>query len=155
MRSSSSIKSEIPGSFSLGGIFHEFNISAQNDINYYPSRWQAQQLWQTFLNNVDPIMKILHIPTDQATIYTAINSPANTDPDVNALLFSIYFAATSSLSATNASNLLGQDKMKSLASFQKVLEQSLARANIFDSPSLKSLQATTLYIVCRTKLSSL
>jgi hypothetical protein len=149
MRSSSGIRDEESAPSDLGGIFHDFNLSMRDDRSFYPSKWKAQQLWQTFINNVDPMAKILHIPTDQITIHTAINTPGNTAPDVDALLFSIFFAATTSLSAVDAFNMLGQDKSKSLVDFKKVLEQRLAEANIFDSPSLKSLQAMTLYIVCR------
>jgi hypothetical protein len=60
----------------LGGIFQDFNQSVTDMQIYHPSRWQALQLWQTFLNNIDPIIKIIHLPTAQVTIYTAINNPA-------------------------------------------------------------------------------
>jgi hypothetical protein len=105
---------------------------------------------QTFLNNVDPIIKILHIPTAQATIYTAINNPGNAEDDLNALLFAIYFAATTSLSTADASSLLGQDRSTTLTKFKQGLEYFLAGANMFDSPSMRSLQAMTIYIVSRS-----
>lgn len=152
MRSSSvnSTRAGNPWSSDIGGIFHHFNPSATDVQGCYPGRWHALQLWRTFLNNVDPIIKILHIPTAQATIYTAINNPANADADLHALLFAIYFAAATSLSAADASNLLGQDRSTSLTKFKQGLEHSLATANIFDSPSLTSLQAITIYIVSRS-----
>jgi hypothetical protein len=131
----------------LGGIFQDFNQSVTDIQIYHPSRWQALQLWQTFLNNVDPIIKILHLPTVQATIYKAMNNPGDVEYDFSALLFSIYFAATTSLSNVDAFNLLGQERSASLTKFKQGLEHSLAGANVFDSPSMRSLQAMTLYIV--------
>jgi hypothetical protein len=131
----------------FGGIFHGFNQSITDVQSCHPSRWQALQLWQTFLNNVDPIIKILHVPTVQVTICTAINNPGDTENDFNALLFAIYFAATTSLSPADAVNLFGQDRSTTLARFKQGLEHSLAGANILDSPSLRSLQAMTIYIV--------
>jgi hypothetical protein len=50
-------------SFDIGGMFSGFNQSMTDTQSYHPSRWHAMQLWQTFVNNVDPIAKILHIPT--------------------------------------------------------------------------------------------
>ena len=105
------------------------------------------QLWQAFVTNVDPIVKILHIPTTQATVYAAINSPSNIKADLGALLFSIYFAATTSLTSAAAANLLGEDKGIALTKFKQGLEQSLAAANILDTPSILSLQAMTIYLV--------
>ncbi|KAI1623827.1 fungal-specific transcription factor domain-containing protein [Exophiala viscosa] len=130
----------------LRGIFHGFNQSMTDVQSCHPSRWQALQLWQTFLNNVDPIIKILHVPTVQVTICTAINNPGDAENDLHALLFAIYFAATTSLSTVDAVNLFGQDRGTTLARFKQGLEHSLAGANIFDSPSMRSLQAMTIYI---------
>ncbi|KAH7395986.1 C6 transcription factor [Cadophora sp. MPI-SDFR-AT-0126] len=150
MRSSSinGIRTKNSWSPDLGGIFHDFNPSMLDVQSCHPSRWHALQLWQTFLNNVDPIIKILHIPTAQVTIYSAINNPDSAEHDLNALLFAIYFAAITSLSTADASSLLGQDKGRNLIKFKQGLEHFLAAANIFDSPSLKSLQAMTIYITC-------
>ena len=152
MRSScvNSIRARKTWSSDLGGIFHGFNLSMTDVQSCYPSKWHALQLWQTFLNNVDPIIKILHIPTAQATIYTAINNPGNAEDDLNALLFAIYFAAATSLSTADASSLLGQDRSTTLTKFKQGLEYFLAGTNIFDSPSMRSLQAMTIYIVSRS-----
>lgn len=137
----------------LGGIFHDFNLSTTGLQSCFPSRWHALQLWQIFVNNVDPITKILHIPTAQATIFNAINNPGSAEANLNALLFAIYFAALTSLSPADAFNLLGQDRSKILIKFKQGLEHSLAAANLFDSPSMLSLQAMGIYIVCRSAFS--
>lgn len=136
-------------SLDIGGIFSGFNQSMKDTQRYHPSRWHAMQLWQVFINNVDPIAKILHIPTTQATVFAAINNPSNLEEDLNALLFSIYFAATTSLTPSAAANLLGQDKNTALNHYKQGLEQSLAGANILDTPSMRSLQAMTIYLVSR------
>lgn len=118
-----------------------------NIQSYHPSRWHAMQLWQAFVTNVDPIAKILHIPTTQAIVFAAISNANHVDEDLSALLFSIYFAATTSLTSTDAANLLGQPKSTALNKFKQGLEHSLAGANILDTPSMKSLQAMTIYLV--------
>ncbi|PVH74877.1 hypothetical protein DL98DRAFT_602819 [Cadophora sp. DSE1049] len=114
----------------------------------HPPRACAIRLWQAYLNNVDPVIKVFHIPTIQSLVYTSINSPSDDNADGNTLLFSIYFAATASLSDLNVLTLLGQDKNTALNNFKRGLEQSLAVSNLLDTPTLLSLQAMTLYIPC-------
>lgn len=134
-------------SVNIGGIFSGFNQSMEDTQTYHPSRWHAMLLWQAFVNNVDPIAKILHIPTTQTIMFAAINNPNNLEADLSALLFSIYFAATTSLTSSAAANLLGKDKSTALSHYKQGLEQSLAAANILDTPSMRSLQAMTIYLV--------
>jgi hypothetical protein len=115
-----------------------------------PTRWQATQLWQYFLNNVDCLVKLLHIPTVQPTVFAAINNPKESSPDMNALLFSIYFAAASSLRWTEVQTILGQDRQTVLSAYSRGLELSLHAKFFLDSPSVLSLQAMALYLVsCR------
>lgn len=134
-------------SFNVGALFSGSNQSAADTRNYHPTRFQATQLWQAFVNNVDPVIKILHIPTTQATIFAAINNPLNVDDDITALMFSIYFAGTASLSAGHAAQALGQSKNNVLSTYKQGLEQALARANILETPTIKSLQAMIIYLV--------
>jgi hypothetical protein len=61
--SGDSSRTKNSSSFDIGGIFSGFNQSMTDNQCYHPSRWHAMQLWQIFVNNVDPIAKILHIPT--------------------------------------------------------------------------------------------
>src|SRR5450756_918017 len=91
-------------SLDIGPIFSGFNQFMTERQGHHPGRFQATQLWQAFVNNVDPVAKILHIPTTQAKVFAAINNPTNIDKDLNALLFSIFFAATSSLSSDHAAH---------------------------------------------------
>lgn len=89
-----------------------------------------------FVARVDPIIKILHILMMQATVFTAINNANNVDDDLNALLFAIYFAATTCLSSSGAANLLGQPKSTALNNYKQRLEQSLCRCKHFGHTKL-------------------
>ena len=96
------------------------------------------------------MIKIFHLPTTHVIVYGAIKSVNEVDPKVNALLFSIYFAATASLSHSSLVEILGKNKITALNDFKRGLEQSLAAANFLDTPNLMTLQAITLYIVSLT-----
>ncbi|KAL4781314.1 fungal-specific transcription factor domain-containing protein [Aspergillus varians] len=114
---------------------------------FRPTKWQSTQLWQTFVNNVDPLTKILHIPTAQASVFGAISDASETIEDINALLFAIFYAATTSLEEDDVGALLGHDKRTALGVFKLCFEQSLSRVNILDNPSLLSLQALAIYLL--------
>ncbi|KAH6718329.1 fungal-specific transcription factor domain-containing protein [Leptodontidium sp. MPI-SDFR-AT-0119] len=116
--------------------------------SYHPTKSCAVQLWQAFVNNVDPMIKIFHLPTTQAIVYAAIKNTNESGADTNALLFSIYFAATASLNHKSLVNILGNDKTTALNQFKRGLEQSLATSKFLDTPNLVTLQAITLYIRC-------
>jgi hypothetical protein len=99
------------------------------------------QLWQIYLNNVDALLKVLHIPTTQSVTFAAVNNPEQVPADVSALLFSIYVAAVITLQSADTNFILGQDRQSALLVYQRGLEIFLHAASFFDSPSTTSLQA--------------
>lgn len=54
-------------------------------------------MWQVYQENVDPILKILHVPTTTKLIREVRTSLDNLTPSTEALMFSIYYAAITSL----------------------------------------------------------
>jgi hypothetical protein len=133
----------------LGLLSHQKpgHTSDERQAAFYPQQWQANRLWQVFVQNVEALSKLFHVPTIQVTVYSAIADPENAAPDVRCLLFSIYFAATTTLSPNEVLGLIQQDKQASLSQFKSGLENSLAAANILDQPSIVALQALALYLV--------
>ena len=129
------------------GLFSNPHVSASEILSLLPSRWQASQLWRAYLNNVDGLVKLLHVPSVQPTVFAAINNPQDTAPDMNALLFAIYFAAVTSLRWTEVQSILGQDRQAALNTYQRGLELSLHAKSFLDSPTILSLQAVALYLV--------
>lgn len=120
---------------------------AADAFSLFPSRGQAAHLWQIFLNNVDVLLKVLHIPTTQPAVFAAINNPKAASKDLNALLFSIYFAAVTSLRQADSHIIFGEDRQSVLKRFQRGLEVSLHSAEFLDSPTIVSLQAISIYLV--------
>ncbi|KAE8359924.1 cytochrome P450 [Aspergillus caelatus] len=126
----------------LASSRHPANSSNELDL----SRWQSAQLWQIYRNNVDPVVKILHLPTVEPLVYSTMNGEGS--DDCRALLFAIYFAAVTSLSEVDAANLLGRDRRSCLLDFQARIEKVLIDAACLDTPSMLSLQALAIYITC-------
>ncbi|RHZ55590.1 hypothetical protein CDV55_104480 [Aspergillus turcosus] len=110
-----------------------------------PSRWQATQLWQIFLGRVDPVVKVLHIPSTQPRVFAAINQPRDVTADVHALLFAIFFAATTSLLSDDP---MREEIRSDIRRYQQGVELALYRSSFLDAPTLTSLQAVAIYQTC-------
>lgn len=54
-------------------------------------------MWQMFQENVDPILKVLHVPSMTKTIRHARNNMDSLTPSTEALMFAIYYSAVASM----------------------------------------------------------
>jgi hypothetical protein len=124
------------------------HLSSSDLSNLFPTRWQATQLWQIYLVNVDPFLRVLHVPTTEPSVFAAINHPEDVPAEFNALLFAIYFAATTSLLAPDVATIVGRDRASVLNTYRRGLEISLSMASFLDAPTITSLQAMAIYMVC-------
>lgn len=124
-------------------------ISSQPAYSFHPSKYTAVQLWRIFVDNVDPLFKILHIPTSEVTVYTVINNPGIAAAEALALCYSIYYAATVALDEReDCPQLLGEGWMSALYRYKAGLEQTFAQADLLENPTVVMLQAMAIYLVC-------
>ena len=120
-------------------------LSAQFDVQeLFPSRWEGVFLWQTFLSRVEPLVKVIHVPTAQSHIFAAINRPESVRADLRALVFAICFAATTTLLSDDTQN---EVRHATLRRYQQGMELSLYQSEFLDAPTLISLQAMVIYQV--------
>lgn len=54
-------------------------------------------LWSVYQENVDPLVKLLHIPTMDIVMRDARKNPASLPQEMQALVFAIYYSAVTSL----------------------------------------------------------
>jgi hypothetical protein len=110
-------------------------------------RFNATQLWHLFVQNVDVTIKVLHIPTDEVLVFTAIHQPESVSKDVLALVSAVYFAATLTLEPDEAQHILGVDKQTALRTFKKDFQMHLAGADMLENPTVVLLQGLAIYLV--------
>jgi hypothetical protein len=63
-------------------------------------------IWQTYVENVDPLIKILHVPTMNEMIRKSKGKFDNFTPGMRALMFAICLAAITSMSESDVGGLL-------------------------------------------------
>ncbi|KAK3368934.1 fungal-specific transcription factor domain-containing protein [Lasiosphaeria ovina] len=116
--------------------------------NAHPSAIQIFQLWQIYINNVNPLLKISHISTLQAQIISAGANTAKISKPLEALMFSIYFSAINSMTDDEVHSTFAEDKAVLLAKYHNATQQALVNAGFMRSTELTVLQALFLYLLC-------
>lgn len=113
----------------------------------HPNTPQNFQLWQIFLNNVNPIVKLLHAPSTQQLILEAASDLDKISRPTEALLFSIYLCAVASMDDETSRQVLGASRSDLMARFSRAAEQALINAEFLRSTNVLILRALTLYLV--------
>ncbi|AEO56556.1 hypothetical protein MYCTH_2058263 [Thermothelomyces thermophilus ATCC 42464] len=112
----------------------------------WPEITHIQPLWQTYLDRVNPLTKIIHVPSMQPYFVAATSGGRDTIPrNVEALMFSIFLMATVSMSPTECTGLLGSSRQEAIHRFSEGVRLSLIRTSFLKSHDMASLQALLLY----------
>ncbi|MCJ1439169.1 hypothetical protein MMC27_008560 [Xylographa pallens] len=113
----------------------------------HPPPERILQLWQIFIENVDPLTKIVHVPTLRPAIQKAASNIATIPRSFEALMFSIYAAAVMTLNEDECNQRLGEPRKTLLSRYIAATKAALSRAKFMGTISLIVLQALVLYIV--------
>jgi hypothetical protein len=113
----------------------------------HPQPFQIFRLWQTFLDNVHPLVKIIHAPSIQQEISRASGSPRSFSKPMQALMFSIYSCSVASMSDEDCIDILGEDKASALRRFAGIAKTALTVAGLLTTQDTMVLQAFVLFLV--------
>ncbi|KAI1651882.1 fungal-specific transcription factor domain-containing protein [Daldinia loculata] len=126
--------------FVVGGQFE--SVTSQ-----HPSAIQIFQLWQIYLNNVNPLLKLTHTPTLQVRIIEAGASLDKVSRSLEALMFSIYLMAITSIDEEECQATFNESRINLLAKYYYATQQALLNAGFMRNPDLTLLQAYLLYLI--------
>lgn len=113
----------------------------------HPPESQARQFWDVFKENVDTLMKVLHIPTFEPVFFNAVAHMDTCSKGLEALLFVIYYGAVTSTTPEECVERWGEDRGALLSRYRVGLEQGLARANFLYCDEIVVLQAFVTFLV--------
>ncbi|KNG50711.1 c6 transcription factor [Stemphylium lycopersici] len=115
--------------------------------SFHPDPIQVLKLWQVYLDNINPLVKICHVPTVQRLVFNASDSLYALPRDLEALLFAIYCITVQSIGDEQCIAMLGQPRATAIRRFRRGAKQALINANFLKSASFMLLQAFTLFIL--------
>ncbi len=113
----------------------------------HPEPVQIFRLWQIYLDNVNPLLKVTHTPSLQGRIIEASGNLTNISPALEALMFSIYCMSILSLTVDDCQNMFGTSKKDILARYQPICQQALSNCGFLRSSNYDCLTALYLYLV--------
>ena len=117
----------------------------------HPEPVQIFRLWQLYLENVDPLLKVTHTPSLQGSIIEAASNVLNIRPTLEALMFSIYCMSISSLGVDECQAMFGSSKVDLLTRYQFGCQQALSNCGFLRSSDRDCLTALHLYLVSSSR----
>lgn len=125
------------------------DIAAIDLEDVTPSPVQIFRLWQVFLERVNPITKLIHVPSLQPLVVEAAANHSNVANNAQALLFAIYLVASLTMTDSEARQMLDMSKEEALKKFTAGVKAALTKVNFLKNHDLMTLQALILYLVRR------
>ena len=118
-------------------------------LEFYPDTQLALWLWNVYVKSVDPVLKILHIPTVQSTVVATILDPRSAPSSTVALTFAIYFAAVTALCHDNNNDPIDLpcEKLELLKRYKIALDRLLVVTDLMNRPEIAAIQALAIYVV--------
>ena len=113
----------------------------------HPNPLTIFRLWQIFLDNVNPLTKLIHAPTVQQRLLDASANLQNISMEWEALMFAIYLSSTQSMSTHECQCILGESKDVIVLRYHAAVRSALLRASFISSSDLLLVQAFALYLL--------
>lgn len=113
----------------------------------HPPPERIHQLWHIFVENVDPLTKLVHVPTLQPAIQKAASDTGTIPRSFEALMFAIYGAAVMSLKNDDCKQRLGEPRKTLLSRYISATKAALSRAKFMGTISLIVLQALVIHLL--------
>jgi hypothetical protein len=109
--------------------------------------------WETYCENVEPLVKMLHRPTREPHVMSWVKDLDNISKDAECLLFAICYAAVTSTWPEECWQKFGESKTDLLARYRFGMEQALARADFLQTDSIFVLQSFIIFLTCLRRSS--
>lgn len=122
----------------------------QSDLDLaslHPNQVQIFKLWQIYLDNVNPLLKVTHTPTLQTRIIDAAGNVCAIKPSLEALMFSIYCVAILSLTDEQCQTQFGSSSQELLRGYQMGCQQALVQSEFLSTEDRDCLVALYFYLV--------
>ncbi|KOC17475.1 putative C6 transcription factor [Aspergillus flavus AF70] len=129
-----------------GFLFGFYSLS-HSLRSFHPPPMKVPLLWQAYLENVDPLLPIVHKPSAKQLFTNATDHPDSLDKNSEALLLSMYFVTIVSLTPEQCLTLLGEERDTAVSRYRFAVEQALSKANLLNTQSLMLLQAAVIFLV--------
>ncbi|KAE8141746.1 fungal-specific transcription factor domain-containing protein [Aspergillus pseudotamarii] len=121
--------------------------------SYHPPYPDAMKLWTIYIKNVDPLCKVLHIPTTTEMIERVAQQPTGATRAQECLLFAVYHFAVYSITDEDCMREFERTRSSLMSTYQDAMRQGLVNASWLKTTELQVLQAYVLFLMAmRTRI---
>lgn len=119
----------------------------------HPTASHMLMFFTLYVANCDPVFKVLHIPTLRNSVREASSDidKISEDKSMEALLFTLYFAAVTTLTPRKCFDLFQEEKEVLLDRYRNAAEVAFANANLFTNADMTTLQALVIFLVSKSQ----
>ncbi|KAK7427045.1 hypothetical protein QQZ08_006472 [Neonectria magnoliae] len=121
-------------------------VAAVDISTFHPEIVDIFRLWQIYLDNVNPLLKVTHTPSLQVRIIEAASNVKKIGNALEALMFSIYCMSIVSLGADECQSMFGLSKENLLMKYQFGCQQALMNSGFLQSADRDCLTALYFYL---------
>ncbi|KAA8646802.1 hypothetical protein EYZ11_010909 [Aspergillus tanneri] len=122
-------------------------------VDYHPSYRDAMKQWDAYVQNVEPLCKILHVPTTAEMVNTLSQQPNMASKANECLVFSIYYFAVYSMTDEDCVCEFGQSQIALMGKYQYAFRQALVNVSWLRTTEIPVLQAYVLFLIAmRTQI---
>ncbi|RSL68053.1 hypothetical protein CEP54_002946 [Fusarium duplospermum] len=126
---------------------HNLTGAALDVADLRPLPSQIPFLLDIFSENVNIVARIVHMPTIRKMTRETRSSGTSLSPANEALMFSIYYAAVTSMEEEDVMTNFGSTKAELNLKYRLGLEHALAKADFLDDPNIVLAQAFAIFLM--------
>ncbi|KAH7394618.1 hypothetical protein BKA66DRAFT_281863 [Pyrenochaeta sp. MPI-SDFR-AT-0127] len=130
----------------IRGLRFGFSSGNIGMLSLHTSHALIPRMWAIFKTNVDPLVKVLHVPTMEPKVLDAKDHLENLPKGIEALMFAIYYSVVTSLTPEECVGEFGETRDTLLARYRFALEQILVHEIFIDFAELMILQALVIFL---------
>jgi hypothetical protein len=140
------VASDLSSGGSLNPLTGAFLGSFQRLLQYHPTHEKAMLLWNMHVEDVEPLCKVLHIPSATKMVERVSKQPEIASKAEECLLFSIYHFAATSMTEDECLQSMGSSRSALMQKYHSATSQALVNASFLRTTDLSVLQALVLFL---------
>ncbi|QIW94719.1 hypothetical protein AMS68_000237 [Peltaster fructicola] len=120
---------------------------ARDLLDQHPRYELAKTLWTLYVDNVDPICRVLHTPSMADVVDHAARNPREVSKPLECLLFAVYHFAVVSMTEDQCLSIMKETQSVAQARYRHATCQALVNAAFLKSSEMSVLQAYILFLL--------
>ena len=116
-------------------------------LELHPTYENAMKFWKIYVENVDPIIKAVHVPTAVLVLQRVAAQPSTATKANEALVFAVYHFALISITDAECLEKFGEQRLKLLTRYHDALRQALVNVSFLRTTDLTVFQAFLLFLL--------